>query len=435
MTNYDALTDLPNRSLFNQRLTLAVTAACKNRHQLAVILLGLDRFKVINNTLGHSVGDQLIQDVGKRLLKNLDPKDTLARMGGDEFLLLFPEVLSYQETSRKAHRILALFSKSFQFENQEIFIKASMGISLFPEDGTGHQLLLKNADAALNEAKRSGRNLFKFYTAKLDATATGELTLETALRRALEHEELILHYQPQVSFATGKIIGMEALVRWKHPQRGLIPPDKFIPLAEKTGLIVPMGKWILKTACNQVTQWHAQGFSSLRIAVNLSARQFQEPELVEAVLEICKQTKLDPKFLELEITESIFMNDLNITNMILQWLSKKGITIAIDDFGTGYSSLTYLKQLPIHTLKIDRSFVKDCLTNADDAALVTTITSIAKNLHMKITAEGVEEEPQLTFLRDLGCHDFQGYFFSKPLPAQEFTTLLLEGRSLYGSLF
>ncbi len=430
MSQHDSLTDLPNRELFNNRLKHALELAARTKKNVAVAILGLDRFKVINNTLGHGIGDRLIQGVGKRLWESLDGNNTIARMGGDEFLLLLPQLNSFREAVEKSQALMSVFGKPFHVGEQKLYIKASMGISLFPEDGEDSLTLLKNADAALNQAKQTGRNQHKFYTAKLNASAPEKLFMETSLRQAIERDEFILFYQPQVNFLSGQIVGMEALVRWQHPKLGLLAPDKFITLAEETGLIVPMGQSILHTACQQNLLWHKAGFPDLRIAVNLSARQFQEPELVEAVLGICKETGMPPHFLELELTESIFMEDLSISKMILQWLHKKGITIAIDDFGTGYSSLTYLKQFPIKTLKIDRSFVKDCLSNTDDAAIVTTIVSIARNLNMRITAEGIETQEQLDFLRSLGCDDFQGFLFSRPLPAYECTALLQAGRRL-----
>jgi diguanylate cyclase (GGDEF)-like protein/PAS domain S-box-containing protein len=430
MEHYDSLTDLPNRRLFNQRLHKHIQQAEQNKSKIGIALLGLDRFKNINNTLGHEIGDQLIQQVGKRLQQNLGQHDIISRMGGDEFILLLPNIKSFREISTKANTVMACFSQPFHIDQRELYVKASMGISLFPEDGQDSLALLKNADAALNDAKQSGRNVFKFYTAKLNAMATEQLSLENDLRRALDKNEFLVFYQPQVNFMTGHIVGMEALVRWQHPHLGLLAPDKFIPLAEETGMIVALGHWVLRTACQQIILWHQAGYPHLRMSVNLSVRQFQEPELVESILGICSETGLDPRFLELEITESIFSKDIHITNMILQWLHKKGITIAIDDFGTGYSSLTYLKRFPIKTLKIDKSFIQDCLINADDAAIVTTITSIAQNLKMYITAEGVEQHAQLHFLRSLGCHNFQGFLFSKPLPSNDFTDLLVEGRSL-----
>jgi diguanylate cyclase (GGDEF)-like protein/PAS domain S-box-containing protein len=427
---YDPLTGLPNRSLFNDRLKLALEEAHLLGHQTAVALLDLDRFKVINDTLGHIIGDQLLQLVAKRLSENLQEGDTLARMGQDEFIVLFPHINNFREALNRIKTLMEALQEPFLCENHELQINASIGICLYPEDGEDHMSLLKNADTALNEAKNSGRNHYKFYTSQLNASALKRLSMETAMRHALEREEFQVYYQPQVSLRTGRITGMEALLRWQHPTTGMIMPDQFIPLAEETGMIVPIGKWVLRTACLQNIAWQNLGFPPLRIGVNLSGRQFQEPELVEMVLDVCHQTGMDPRLLELELTESILMKDVSVTSMILRWLNKKGIKIAIDDFGTGYSSLTYLKRFPINTLKIDRSFVKECLTNTDDTAIVTTITYMAHSLKVKVTAEGVEDEKQLDFLTNLGCDEFQGYLFSRPIPAPEFTALLKDNRCL-----
>ncbi|MEW6516195.1 MAG: EAL domain-containing protein [candidate division FCPU426 bacterium] len=430
LAHYDSLTDLPNREYFRHRLAAAIDAAKKQGHKVGVAIVGLDRFKLINSSLGHSAGDRVIRSVGHRLRDQVDESILIARMGGDEFILLFPRLSHFRQATQHCQEILAAFAQPFQMGEQEVYVKASMGVSLYPEDGDDPQTLIKNADAALNEAKQTGRNHHKFYTAKLDSVAPQQLFIETSLRQALEREEFVVYYQPQVDFAKNQIIGWEALLRWQHPTMGLVAPDRFITLAEETGLIVPLGLWALKTACRQVRHWHLAGFPDLRIAVNLSARQILEPELVEAVLGICRESDLDPRFLELEITESLFMEDSTVTKMILQWLRKKGASIAIDDFGTGYSSLTYLKQFPINALKIDRSFVMDCLTNPDDAAIVTTIVSIARNLDLRLIAEGVETVEQLRFLQSLGCHEFQGYLFSRPLPAAECLARLKAGLGL-----
>jgi len=430
MAFHDLLTDLPNRILFNGELESALKQANVSGQKLAIILLDLDRFKIINDTLGHTIGDQLIQNVASRLREKLDPHDTIARMGGDEFIILLPYIYNFQEIFDKIQAIREMFRQPFKFNHHQLHINVSMGISLYPEDGQDAPSLIKHADAALYEAKNSGRNHHKFYTAKLNDSAFNELAIEMSLRQALEDKRFQLFYQPQVSFKTGKITGVEALIRWHDPELGLIMPDRFIPLAEETGLIVPIGEWVLWEACAQNAAWQKAGFPSFKIAVNLSARQFQEPDLVEKILSICQETGLDPQLLDLEITESILMKDLNITKMILQWLKKKGVSITIDDFGTGYSSLKYLKRFPISTIKIDRSFIRDSLSNPDDAALVTTICSIAQNLNIQIIAEGVETEEQLRFLHDLGCDSFQGYFFSQPLPATELTALLKQGRCI-----
>jgi diguanylate cyclase (GGDEF)-like protein/PAS domain S-box-containing protein len=426
MAFYDALTDLPNRVLFHGRLKMALEHARQSAGKLAVILMDLDRFKVVNDTLGHEAGDHLIQQVAGRLQAAFPEKILVARMGGDEFVLLMPGILHFQEAFRQVQSLMNLFHEPFQCLGQELHITVGLGIALFPEDGEDPMSLLKNADSALYEAKSIGGGQYKFYTTRLNATASAQLSLETALRHALDEEQFQLAYQPQVDIRTGQILGVEALVRWRHPDQGLLAPDRFIALAEETGLIVPMGKWILRTACRQAVVWQKL-HPFLRMAVNLSVRQFQEPELIESVLGICQETGLDPKRLELELTESMLANEAT-ASLALQWLSKKGISLALDDFGTGYSSLSYLKHYPIRTLKIDRSFIRDCLTNSDDAAIVTTIISMAHHMGMAVVAEGVELEGQLQLLRMAGCDVYQGFLFSTPLPAVEMTRLLKETR-------
>ncbi|MBN1595754.1 EAL domain-containing protein [candidate division FCPU426 bacterium] len=428
--HFDALTDLPTRYLFIQRLLPILTQADQNKTMVGIILLGLDRFKTINHTLGHTAGDRLIQLVGRHLQGEVGPEDIVARMGSDEFLLLLPNIQDFRQISQKVNMLRESFAQPFSVADRDLHMNISMGICLYPDDGHDPLVLLRNADTALQEAKDSGRNTYRFYTAKLYKGVKEQFSLENALHRALAGNEFRLFYQPLVHIQSGQVLGMEALVRWQHPKLGLLSPDHFIPLTEETGFIVPLGHWIMQTACRQIVHWHHMGFSALRMSVNLSARQFQEPELVETILGICRDAGLDPSFLQIEITESVFLKNVHITRMILHWLSKKGITVALDDFGTGYSSLTYLKRFPIHTIKIDRSFIQDCLRDTDDAAIVTTIASIARNLKMYITAEGVEEAEQLAFLRNLGCDNFQGFFFSAPLPADDFTSLLAQGRCL-----
>ncbi|MBN1595757.1 EAL domain-containing protein [candidate division FCPU426 bacterium] len=430
MAFYDLLTDLPNRIFFSGELESALKESCASGQKLAVVLLDLDRFKVINDTLGHTVGDQFIQHVAKRLRTHLAPNDTVARMGGDEFILLLPYIRHFHEVVAKLQLIKEVFREPFSSNNHILHINVSMGVSLFPEDGEDVHSLLKHADSALYEAKNSGRNHYKFFTNTLGSETTSDFTIEMSLRKALDQKHLRLYYQPQVSFQTGKIIGVEALLRWEDPEMGFIMPDRFIPLAEETGLIVPIGEWVLQEACAQAVSWQKMGLSPLKMAVNMSVRQFQEPELVEKVLAICQQTGLDPFLLELEITESLLLKDLNVIQMTLQWLKKKGIMISIDDFGTGYSSLKYLRRFPISTIKIDRSFIRDSQNNPDDAALVTTLCSIAHHLNLHIVAEGIENKEQYLFLKDLGCDAFQGFYFSAAVPADDISALLREGRCI-----
>ncbi|MEW6516199.1 MAG: EAL domain-containing protein [candidate division FCPU426 bacterium] len=420
----DLLTELPNRLAFGSLLEETLHHSVSRGQKLALALLDLDRFKIINETLGHAIGDQLLQSVARRLRSQMEPGDALARMGGDEFILLLPYVADFQSVVHKIKKVMAGFLMPFSANQQTLHIKASCGISLFPEDGQDASTLLRNADSALSQAKSSGRNNYRFYTAKLNALALNELVLEMALRGALDQGELDVFYQPQVSLHTGRIVGVEALLRWQHPEFGMVPPDRFIPLAEETGMIVPIGSWVLRTACRHHREWMDAGLPDLRLAVNLSGRQFQEPEIVEQILGICEECRFDPSRLDLEITESVLLKDLNNANLVLRWLKKKGVTLTIDDFGTGYSSLQYLQRFAVDGIKVDRSFVRDCLVNPDNAALVSAICAIGRNFKLRLTAEGVEERDQLHLLKRLGCDEFQGYYFSQPLPQVECRALL-----------
>lgn len=430
LASFDALTGLPNRTLFHDRLRQAVARARWRKRWVAILFLDLDRFKVINDTLGHAVGDLLLKATAARLIDSIREGDTVARLGGDEFVLIFDDLAQSQDTSKVVQKILEALSEPFHLEERELFITASIGVALWPEDGENPDTLLKNADTAMYRAKEMGRNNYQHYSPALNAKASERLTLENALRHALEREELLLHYQPKIDLATGKIVGMEALVRWKHPEHGLVSPAEFIPLAEETGLIVPIGEWVLRAACAQNKAWQEAGFPPARIAVNLSARQFQRQNLSQTVERVLKEIDLDPRYLELELTESIIMKNAEATITMLSELDAMGVEMTVDDFGTGYSSLSYLKRFPVHTLKIDRSFVRDLSHDPDDAAIVTAIITLAHSLNLKVIAEGVESVEQLEFLRSLKCDEMQGYLFSKPLPAQEATELWAEGRSL-----
>ncbi len=430
MANHDSLTDLPNQVYFQAQLERALAARSAQSPQLAVILLDIDRFKIITETLGHSPGDGLLCALAERLVSALPKNMLVSRRGGDEFLILLPGIEHFQTVVKTAQQILTLFQEPFQQDGNRVHLTASLGISLAPEDGSTVQALLQSADAALYDAKDAGRNNYKFFKLKNFPESFERLSLENDLRTALERQEMRVFYQPQVSLDSGKIVGMEALVRWQHPQHGLLAPVHFIPLAEETGLIVPLGLWILTMACDQCRTWQKAGYPPLRLAVNLSARQFLQPELVESILHILMETDLEPRFLELEITESILMKDINMTILILRWLKKKGIQIAVDDFGTGYSSLTYLNRFPIDTLKIDQSFVRDCPNNSDNATLVSAIRSLAKALHLRVIAEGVETAEQLEFLSGLRGEEIQGFYFSRPVPPDEFEQLLRDGKQL-----
>ena len=418
--SYDLLTGLPNRLLFNDRLSLALANTHQKGEILAVLFLDLDGFKKINETLGHGVGDRLLQDVAQRLKKCLRESDTIARWGGDEFTLLLTPIVSAESAAQIAQGILSVFNLPFQIEGKgEFYIKASIGIALAPYDGEDAETLLKNADAAMHRVKQQGRNNYQLYTTCIGTQALEKMILENNLYKALERGEFLLHYQPQIDLKTGKIVGMEALLRWQHPEQGLIPPNRFIPLAEETGLINQIGEWALRTACAQNKAWQLAGLPPLRMAVNLSARQFMQQNLSDKIAQILKETGLEPRYLEIEITETTAIQDIDFTISVLQTLKNMGIYISMDDFGTGYSSLSSLKRFPLSTLKIDRSFI-------DDAPIIKAVIALGHGLNLKVIAEGVETPGQLEFLREVKCDDVQGYFLSKPLSAEAATNLCIQ---------
>lgn len=424
--SHDRLTQLPNRLLFEEQLSLALLEAQQQGEMLAVAFLDLDRFKTVNDTLGHAVGDQLLKQVTHRLETCLRKSDIAARWGGDEFTLLFPHNTYVEDISKIACRILDVLNAPFFLEEQELYVSASLGIALFPYDGNDAAVLLKNADTAMYRAKQQGRNNYQFYSPEMNTKAREQLELETDLRKALARNELLLYYQPQVDINTGEILSLEALLRWQHPQLGLVPPNQFIPIAEETGLICPIGDWVIRTACEQHQAWCAAGLLPIRIAVNLSVRQFQQDDLVNKIVQALQETKTSPCYLELEITESIAMQDVELSVAVLKELRQMGIQIAMDDFGTGYSSLNSIKHFPLHTLKIDQSFVRDLMSDPSDAAIAKAVIALGQGLHLKVLAEGVETIEQLEFLRALGCQAAQGYFFSRPLPAAVITKALQE---------
>lgn len=432
---HDALTRLPNRTLFYDRLNQALAHAHRSGQQVAILFVDLDRFKMINDSLGHAIGDVLLQTVAARLKACMREGDTMARLGGDEFVIVlledqlgkWPQELV---SSTLAYRILEVLEQPFSLKGRELFISCSIGISLFPGDGEDPQTLLQNADAAMYRAKQQGRNGVQFYTQNMNARALERLELEKDLRYALKRQELELYYQPQVDLEHGQIIGMEVLLRWHHPQRGWVSPAQFIPLAEETGLIVPIGEWVLRTACAQARAWQDQGLPAVCIGVNLSARQFLQVDLIDLVARVLQETGLAPTCLELEITEGLLMQDVERAIDTLGVLRSMGVRLSIDDFGTGYSSLNYLKRFPIDRLKIDKSFVNDIIIDADNAAIVLAVIAMAHSLRLKVIAEGVETETQLAFLRSKNCDEIQGYYFSRPLPATEMAALLGENRKL-----
>jgi diguanylate cyclase (GGDEF)-like protein/PAS domain S-box-containing protein len=421
---YDPLTGLPNRTLFTDRLTQALSHAQRNNNMLSVIFIDLNRFKYINDAMGHMIGDQLLQQTAQRIKTCLPLDGTVARMGDDEFVILIPEIDHATDPVKTIELIFQYFAAPFHLDNQEIFITASAGIAIYPADGDDANTLIKNAYAAMCRAKEYGGNHHQFYSRFMNVDIKERLVLENQIRHALESQEFVLYYQPRVHGQTGQIVGVEALIRWQHPHRGLLSPDQFINLAEDTGLIVPLGEWVLYTACAQNKAWQMLGFSPIRVAVNLSPLQFQQQNLVQLIVKILEQTGLDPHWLDLEITESTVMKDVNFTIQTLSYLQAMGIQISIDDFGTGYSSLNYLKRFPINTLKIDRSFVSDILTNTENAAIVKTIIALAQNLKLKAVAEGVETFEQRSFLTQQSCDEMQGYFFGEPVPAEEIVHLL-----------
>ncbi len=422
---YDVLTNLPNRTLFKDRLEQAMKNAHRNKQMLAVMVLDLDRFKTINETLGHLLGDKLLVAVSERLLGVLSENETIARFGGDEFTLLLPQINNIEEVTEHAQKIIELLAGAFKLNEHELHLTTSIGIAIYPEDGESSELLLKNAETAMYRAKEQ-RNNFQLYASGMNVSAFKQLLMENSLRRALEKEEFVVYYQPQISLVNQKVIGAEALVRWQHPDLGLVFPNEFIGLAEETGLIVPIGEWIIRKVCEQSKKWQAAGYPKMCIGVNLSARQFQQMNLVPTIAKILADTQLDPQCLGLEVTESIAMKNADFTISALNELKKMKIHLSLDDFGTGYSSLSYLKRFPLETLKIDRSFVRDITTDPNDAAIVSAVVALAHSLKLNVIAEGVETEGQLTFLKGHQCDNVQGYIFSHPLSEVNFLKFIKE---------
>ena len=412
---YDALTGLPNRTLLQDRLTRALASARRRKDKVALLFLDLDRFKTINDSLGHSVGDLVLQQVAERLKKWAREQDTVARVGGDEFLIVLTAVKEPADAAVAAERLMNTMNAAYVVQGHSLGISCSVGISIFPEHGAEGETLIKNADAAMYSAKESGCNNLQFFTKDMNAQAVERLTLESGLRLALDKKELFLVYQPQIEIATGRIIGLEALLRWQHPELGLVPPDKFIRIAENSGLIMPIGEWVLRTACSQTRKWQDEGLLAVSVAVNVSSVQFRQAGFCELIRRVLHETGLAPQYLELEITESLLLSNEDVMLSVLQELKAMGLKLAIDDFGTGYSSLSYLRQFPVGKLKIDRSFIRDIAVDPDDAAITTAIISLAKSLNLKVIAEGVEDEAQMTFLTAHRCDEIQGYYFSKPL--------------------
>jgi diguanylate cyclase (GGDEF)-like protein/PAS domain S-box-containing protein len=428
MAYYDPLTGLPNRTLFRDRLEHELSVAQRNQTQVALLFIDLDRFKYVNDSLGHDAGDQLLVEAARRIKHAVRDSDTLARLGGDEFTLVLAGVEDAARVGTVADKVIQALQQPFQLGSSEAFIGASIGIALYPQDGADFVTLNKNADTAMYLAKQSGRGRYKFFTPELDEANARRMALETRLRSALERGELSLNYQPKIDLENGSLLGFEALLRWRHPTLGAVPPNEFIPLAEETGLIIPIGSWVLRTACRQLREWHEAGHRRLHMAVNLSARQLQHGSLVAEVGALLQEFDLPPEALELELTETLLMADADRSYQDVQALRSLGVGISIDDFGTGYSSLSYLKKFPLQTLKIDRSFVRDIATDPDDAAIVRAIVSLADRLRLQVVAEGVETRQQVDFLRGEGCTQAQGYYFAPPLTAAEALAYLQDRR-------
>jgi len=425
IAHHDVLTDLPNRVLFLDRLKQALARARWHNRRVAVLFLDVDRFKNINDTLGHESGDMLLRQFSRRLTSCLRERDTIARFGGDEFVILLDDIARLGDVEMLAQKILDKMSSPIMINDNELHVTASIGISLFPEDGEDSSTLLRHADLAMYRAKDDGRNSYEFYSAEMTAHAFERLNMENSLRQALERQQYVIYYQPQIDVATGSVVGVEALLRWQHPELGLVTPDSFIPVLEETGLIVPVGDWVLETACEQLAQWRSQGFTALKLSVNLSNRQFSSVKLGALVRSVLQKNSIPHELLELEITESMMMSSEPVAKALFEELVELGVQLSIDDFGTGYSSLSYLTRLSIDTLKIDRSFIVDVLSNKDDAAIAEAIVRMGQSLRLNLVAEGVETEQQLKFLDSIGCHVMQGYLFCRPIPADEIADFIL----------
>ncbi|HEY1252736.1 MAG TPA: EAL domain-containing protein [Thermoanaerobaculia bacterium] len=424
---HDPLTNLPNRLLFNDRLTLAVAQAHRHNQKLAVLFLDLDRFKVINDSLGHSVGDELLRQVAERIQEHVREGDTVARLGGDEFTLLVPGITAEEDAAKIARKICDAVHDPFWIDGRELFVTTSLGVSVYPSDGHDAETLVRNADSAMYRAKEQGRDNYQLYTPAMNAKAIERLSLESRLRQAVANDELELHFQPFFDLKTAEVLGAEALLRWRHPELGLIPPGEFIPIAELSGLIVPIGEWVLRTACAEARKWHENGYPAMTVSVNLSSRQFQQTDLVSQVTHALEETGLEADKLDLEITESNAMQNAEHSINTLWGLKKQGVRISMDDFGTGYSSLNYLKRFPIDRIKLDQSFVRDLPGDKDDAAIAMAVIAMGRSLELVVIAEGVETEEQLRFLSNHHCDQLQGFLLSRPLPPEAFAKFLAQG--------
>jgi diguanylate cyclase (GGDEF)-like protein/PAS domain S-box-containing protein len=424
---HDFLTGLPNRALVNDRVSQAIAFASRHSAKVAVLFLDLDGFKHINDSLGHAIGDKLLQSVAKRLVNCVRGSDTVSRQGGDEFVVLVSEAEQSEDAAVTARRMLQAVAEAHSIDQHDLYVTTSIGISVYPDDGLDAETLIKNADTAMYQAKENGRQSYQFFKPAMNVRAVERQSIEESLRRALERKEFALHYQPKVNLRTGEITGAEALMRWTHPTRGLVPPAQFIPVAEDCGLILPIGRWGLREACKQARGWMDAGLPLGTMAVNISAMEFRDEHFLDGVFAILKDTGLDPRFLELELTETVLMKRAEASEAILKALREIGVRVAVDDFGTGYSSLSYLRKFPIDALKIDQSFVRQLTTVPDETAIVTAIISMGRSLKLRVIAEGVETHQQLEFLQAHLCDEAQGYYFSRPVAAQQFAKLLRTG--------
>jgi diguanylate cyclase (GGDEF)-like protein/PAS domain S-box-containing protein len=424
---HDFLTGLPNRMLLNDRIDQAIILAKRSKKQVAVLFVDLDGFKHINDSLGHPIGDEVLKSIALRLVSCVRSTDTVSRQGGDEFVVLLSEVSRPTDAAAMAGKILDSLAKAHCIDEHDLHVTASIGVSTYPDDGVNAETLIKNADTAMYQTKENGRQGFRFFTPAMNARAVERQSIEEGLRRAVRRQELVLHYQPKICLRTMTIIGAEALIRWMHPTRGVLMPGQFIPIAEDCGLILSIGKWVLREACLQARSWVDAGFQGISVAVNVSAMELREGSFLEGLLAILRETHLDPTLLDLELTESVLMKRVESTVVILRILKQRGVRVSIDDFGTGYSSLSYLRKFPIDTLKVDRSFVSQIGSGGGDAAIVTAVISMARSLNMRVVGEGVETQAELDFLQAQQCDEAQGYYFSTPVPAQEFVGMLARG--------
>jgi len=424
LAQHDSLTELPNRILLNDRLQQGLAAAQRRQQRLALLFLDMDRFKTINDSMGHAAGDRLLQSAAQRLTSCVRASDTVSRQGGDEFVVLLSEVGEPQDAAVCAEKILAAFAEPHEVEHTALYVTFSIGIVTYPEDGLDAATLLQNADLAMYQAKSHGRNCYQFFAAGMNVAALQRQSVESALRQAIDREEFVLHFQPKRDLSTGAITSLESLLRWNDPARGMVPPAQFMAVAEESGLIVPIGRWVLREACRQGAAWRDAGLSPIFVAVNVSAVELRSKNFIAGVRTILKETGFDPKCLEIELTETYLMRDPQSTATVLEALKMMGVGIALDDFGTGYSSLSYMRRFPVDTLKIDESFVRNLISDSDDAGIVVAVINMGKSMHMRVVAEGVETATQLAFLQEQGCPEGQGYFLGRPAPAQEIGLLL-----------